>query len=227
MDSSDASASYVASPDHSDDEEPIPGLFDESNLKEPVLPPPDLPKSDFFPEEAPPMDVPDVQPKPYKGRGPCKTVWMFTVPNYSEQDISHLQRMGKEECVYMCFGKEIAPTTGTPHLQGFCILKRKQYHTYFRSAVGKQCWPVFDRVRGSPEANKKYCSKTRIQVLCTAGTPPPSHTCVLGLTLLTSHRMKSPTSGFGSQVRAHAELGSVLIWMSSLTWQRSMEWRKP
>lgn len=119
--------------------------------------------NDFFPEEAEPMVPPPEEPKPFKGRGPVKTTWMFTVPNYTEESVELLQKLGREECVYMCFGKEIAPTTGTPHLQGFCILKRKQYYTYFKTIIGKQIWPVFWRVRGSPEANKKYCSKTRVQ----------------------------------------------------------------
>lgn len=116
----------------------------------------------FFPEEAVPMEPPSEQPIPIRGRGPCKTVWIFTVNNYREVDVEMLQRMAERECVYMCIGKEIAPTTGTPHLQGFCILKRKQYYTYFR-AICPKMWPLFDRVRGNPEANKKYCSKTRVQ----------------------------------------------------------------
>lgn len=112
--------------------------------------------NDFFPEEAPVYEPPAEEPHPAnRKRGPCKTVWMFTVPNYTQKEVDVLQRMGKDECVYMCFGKEIAPTTGTPHLQGFCILKRKQYYTYFKTVVGRQMWPVFWRVRGSPEANKK------------------------------------------------------------------------
>lgn len=126
-------------------------LQDPSDMEEP-----EVIKNDFFPEEAEVFEPPAQQPKPSNGRrGPCKTVWMFTVPNYSQKEVDVLQKMGQEDCVYMCFGKEIAPTTGTPHLQGYCILKRKQFYTYFKTIVGKQMWPVFWRVRGSPEANKK------------------------------------------------------------------------
>lgn len=137
---------------------PEPDLGGENPFDEPPAPQ----REHFFPEEAPPMDVPLEQPHPLRGRGPHKTVWIFTVNNYTEADVQLLQQLANRECVYMCFGKEIAPSTGTPHLQGFCILKRKQYHTYFR-AICPKMWPLFDRVRGNPEANKKYCSKTRVQ----------------------------------------------------------------
>lgn len=144
--------------------EPILEDPDANPFHEPPIPEKFL-NNDFFPEEAPPMEPPSEEPHPIKGRGPVKTTWMFTVNNYKDRDIELLQLLGQNECVYMCMGKEIAPTTGTPHLQGFCILKRKQYYTYFKSVIGKQCWPLFERVRGSPEANKKYCSKTRVQVI--------------------------------------------------------------
>lgn len=43
--------------------------------------------------------------------------WCFTLNNYSDADIDFLESV---ECQYLIYGKEVAPTTGTPHLQGYC-----------------------------------------------------------------------------------------------------------
>lgn len=42
--------------------------------------------------------------------------WCFTLNNYTDADIKRLQEV---ECQYIVYGREIAPTTGTPHLQGY------------------------------------------------------------------------------------------------------------
>lgn len=47
--------------------------------------------------------------------------WCFTVPNYTEENLKVLDNI---ECSYIVYGKELAPTTGTPHLQGYVIFKR-------------------------------------------------------------------------------------------------------
>lgn len=39
--------------------------------------------------------------------------WQFTVNNYIDSDLT---RLAQVECVYIVYGKEVAPTTGTPHL---------------------------------------------------------------------------------------------------------------
>ncbi len=51
--------------------------------------------------------------------------YIFTLNNYTEEDVKILM----EEKVffsYLLFGKEIAPTTGTPHLQGYFELPKKK-----------------------------------------------------------------------------------------------------
>lgn len=42
---------------------------------------------------------------------------VFTVNNYTEEDLTALQKFAQDKCKYLVYGKEIAPTTGTPHLQ--------------------------------------------------------------------------------------------------------------
>lgn len=50
-------------------------------------------------------------------------LWCFTLNNYTESDIKCL--LNNKIFDYIGFGKEIAPTTGTPHLQGFVYVKNK------------------------------------------------------------------------------------------------------
>lgn len=52
--------------------------------------------------------------------------FQFTWNNYTDADEVWLSEFFKQECKYLVYGKEIAPTTLTPHLQGFVILKKKQ-----------------------------------------------------------------------------------------------------
>lgn len=43
----------------------------------------------------------------------------WTWNNYTEADVAHLKSFSEKDCDYIVFGREIAPTTGTPHLQGY------------------------------------------------------------------------------------------------------------
>ena len=46
--------------------------------------------------------------------------WCFTIPNYTDGTLQSLRALSGSGCVaYLVFGREIAPTTGTPHLQGY------------------------------------------------------------------------------------------------------------
>ena len=42
--------------------------------------------------------------------------WCFTLNNYTDEDVDRLCRLPPPYCCL--FGKEVAPSTGTPHLQG-------------------------------------------------------------------------------------------------------------
>jgi len=53
--------------------------------------------------------IPAVNPNA-KARG-----WLFTWNNYPDTYRAALDEL---ECRYVCAGEEVAPTTGTPHLQG-------------------------------------------------------------------------------------------------------------
>lgn len=52
--------------------------------------------------------------------------WCFTWSNYTEKDIENLGSLKDSDKIrYLGFGKEICPTTGTPHLQGYLSVAEK------------------------------------------------------------------------------------------------------
>lgn len=90
--------------------------------------------------------------------------WCFTWNNYSEKDIVTCRGL---KSVYTVFGKEIAPTTGTPHLQGYFYFKEATT----RSALCKKIKGASVRAaKGNAEQNQRYCSKEGEVYEC--GVPP-------------------------------------------------------
>lgn len=75
----------------------------------------------------------------------------FVWNNYPE-DVSPLSF---PECVYLIYGKEIAPTTGTPHLQGHIVFKNPRSVNGVRKLM-KGCDV---RVSDLPDHNIEYCKK--------------------------------------------------------------------
>lgn len=102
-----------------------------------------------------PQDVQDTYPRdsrPFmsnaRGRGFC-----FTFMGYSEEDV---QKLKEYPCNYIVFGRETAPSTGRPHLQGYIHFKNpKAMQTLVKAFPG--CW--FQVAKGSAAQNKRYCSK--------------------------------------------------------------------
>lgn len=80
--------------------------------------------------------------------------WVFTVNNYSPEDITRIESI---DCLFFIFGLETAPTTGTPHLQGY--IEFSQYKR--RSAVSKLIPHAFlAPAKGNRRQNIIYCSKS-------------------------------------------------------------------
>lgn len=54
--------------------------------------------------------------------------FVFTKNNYTEDDVDCLKVYGEanDNC-YIIFSKEVAPTTGTPHLQGYVHFKNPRF----------------------------------------------------------------------------------------------------
>lgn len=78
--------------------------------------------------------------------------WCFTLnnPEYEPRlcAISNL--------CYAIFGHELAPTTNTPHLQGYLLFTKRQRLTQL---VKVMPGAHFEVARGTPEQNRLYCSK--------------------------------------------------------------------
>lgn len=79
--------------------------------------------------------------------------WIFTLNNYTETDLTEIPSW---DVRYVKFGKETCPSTGTPHLQGFCIM-----HVEARLSKMKKIHPTahWTLMKGSLESNHQYCSK--------------------------------------------------------------------
>lgn len=86
--------------------------------------------------------------------------WCFTHNNYTPEEEEGWKRMNEEGKIsYIIFQKELAPTTGTPHLQGFLYFRNPQTAKAVKKMQPKAvhweaCW-------ASAKANKKYCTKLR------------------------------------------------------------------
>lgn len=93
----------------------------------------------------PPTEQPNEQSK-YRS-------WVFTANNYSEELLNLLLVL---PCRYIIYGKEIAPTTGTPHLQGFVSFNSGRTLSATRTSM-PGCHLLV--ARGTPSQNRSYCSK--------------------------------------------------------------------
>jgi len=91
-----------------------------------------------------------------KKRPVPKLYWCFTLNNYSENDfLEILNILEKKKKWKYLIGKEIAPTTGTPHLQGFI-----QFDKPTRACEKfKNKYIHWESCKGNEKSNIKYCSE--------------------------------------------------------------------
>lgn len=85
-------------------------------------------------------------------RLPQSRRWVFTVNNPSPEATLTLAEMVE----YAVVGKEIAPTTNTPHLQGYAFFKKKLRRSQVSQAI-PGAW--LDTAKGSHKENRDYCAK--------------------------------------------------------------------
>lgn len=79
--------------------------------------------------------------------------WSMTLNNYMEAEIKNLQNL---ECAYV-FQKEICPTTGTPHLQGYFRFKQPQTLTAMKKINSRAHWEPARKEFGAMH----YCHKSK------------------------------------------------------------------
>lgn len=86
--------------------------------------------------------------------------WAFTWNNYTEENVKAIEEkwmidMPDMRCVI--FGREIAPSTGTPHLQGLFVFKKLKSFKQVKEMMPKGI--NFSQMRKALEANIRYCEK--------------------------------------------------------------------
>ena len=82
----------------------------------------------------------------------------FTLNNYTPEDETFLQSLS-EPFTFVLYGREVAPTTGTPHLQGYFELSRRMR----LPTVLKLLSPRYhlSLSQGDFYQNIKYCTKDK------------------------------------------------------------------
>lgn len=88
--------------------------------------------------------------------------WVFTINNYTD---AHEDILKSLDSHYLLYGKELAPTTGTPHLQGYIQLKKKKR----RTALVKLIACFWEVAKGDVPSQDIYCKKDKD--FYEAGTP--------------------------------------------------------
>ena len=86
------------------------------------------------------------------------TRWLFTLNNYTPQDLDYdvWLYLPQNDISYLVVGREIAPTTGTPHLQGYIRFGHRKRLTQVVALIPRAHWTA---ANGSEEQNRTYCSK--------------------------------------------------------------------
>lgn len=94
------------------------------------------------------------------GRARRDRKWCFTLNNYDEDVIAHLQELDivAHGLRYLIAGRERAPGTGTPHLQGFVYFHNKKSLAQAKRILGISRAHM-EVARGTPSQNREYCSK--------------------------------------------------------------------
>lgn len=86
--------------------------------------------------------------------------YIFTYNNYTEEGEKTLKEWLSLNTKYSIFGHEIAPTTGTPHLQGYLSLKKKMRMTTLQKVlVDMGVHMSLILATGSAVDNFNYCTK--------------------------------------------------------------------
>lgn len=84
----------------------------------------------------------------------------FTINNWEDEDLERLKRL--KSVKYLIVGDEVAPNTGTKHLQGYVLFKnpRSTNMKSLKKAFGQKTH--IEICKGDLSSNVKYCSKDKI-----------------------------------------------------------------
>ena len=83
--------------------------------------------------------------------------WVFTLNNPTADDEAAIEQLFEREQVRYCvYGRELAPTTGTLHLQGFIRFIGRRQFNHVRDLLPRSHIEV---ARGSAAQAAAYCKK--------------------------------------------------------------------
>lgn len=86
--------------------------------------------------------------------------YVFTYNNYTPAGEAALKEWLKLRTKYAIFGHEIAPSTGTPHLQGyFSLHKQARITTIINQLAPHGIKPRLEAAKGDAQSNYAYCTK--------------------------------------------------------------------
>jgi len=102
--------------------------------------------------------------------------WLFTWNNYPENWKDILDCALSAKVIGYIYGKEIAPTTGTPHIQGYIELKEKMRWTEFK--LPKQIRWMAKGKNAKTSHNIKYCGEDG-DFYCSPNFKPPRELKIL------------------------------------------------
>lgn len=106
--------------------------------------------------------------------------FVFTLNNYTEEEYAALLAVAHSQAKYYIFGKEHAPTTGTPHIQGYIYWKNGKTIEASRKLLPRRV-SNHEPALGSPDQNYIYCSKEAFET--NMPEPKPKNTCCRKLQL--------------------------------------------
>jgi len=90
--------------------------------------------------------------------------WSITLNSYSPDDLlTWTKAIDNVKVAYLCFQEEVAPTTGTPHLQGYCAFHKLIRLAGVKKILGRSIYAV--RSNGSPSQNRDYCKKSESAIV--------------------------------------------------------------
>lgn len=80
--------------------------------------------------------------------------WIFVLNNYTEDDVVEVNKI---KCEYLVYGREVAPTTGTPHLQGYVYFQNAKSFSAVRKMFPNRIH--IEKQIASIEDASNYCKK--------------------------------------------------------------------
>lgn len=84
--------------------------------------------------------------------------FVFTLNNYTEEEYQQLLEIAHLHSKKFIFGKEFAPSTGTPHIQGYIYWNNGKTIKASRDLLPKRI-ANHEPAKGTPKQNYIYCSK--------------------------------------------------------------------